>query len=184
MERESSLDVLQNPVRNLSCDSACIRHSSLFARRIHSLQSDLDDVEIRPNPASPLLDNSSALAAQFAAANSEELGVKCVPSLNLVYTEEEGYVTADVAEDKNLVSCLGFSSALADTSPHRSPVCFFFTFVYIFLLFFFTGLYVFSTCRLFRALTYIPVNVCRRRPGLLGPCMSSPLVCVDSSLCK
>lgn len=40
---------------------------------------------------------------QFAAANSEELGVKCVPSLNLVYTEEEGYVTADVAEEKSLV---------------------------------------------------------------------------------
>ena len=35
-----------------------------------------------PNPAS---------FPQFAAANSEELGVKCVPSLNLVYTEEEGY---------------------------------------------------------------------------------------------
>ena len=30
--------------------------------------------------------------------------MKCVPSLNLVYTEEEGYVTADVAEDKDLVS--------------------------------------------------------------------------------
>lgn len=41
---------------------------------------------------------------KFAASNSEELGVKCVPSLNLVYTEEEGYVTADVAESKNLVS--------------------------------------------------------------------------------
>lgn len=40
---------------------------------------------------------------QFAAANSEELGVQCVPSLNLVYTEEEGYVTADVAEEKSLV---------------------------------------------------------------------------------
>jgi len=45
----------------------------------------------------------SPLLSQFAAANSEELGVKCVPSLNLVYTEEEGYVTADVAEDKQLV---------------------------------------------------------------------------------
>ena len=45
--------------------------------------------------------------SQFAAANSEELGVKCVPSLNLVYTEEEGYVTADVAEDKQLVRVFG-----------------------------------------------------------------------------
>lgn len=43
-------------------------------------------------------------ALQFAKANSEELGVKCVPSLNLVFTEEEGYVTADVAEQKDLVS--------------------------------------------------------------------------------
>lgn len=41
---------------------------------------------------------------QFAKANSDELGVQCVPSLNLVYTEEEGYVTADVAESKSLVS--------------------------------------------------------------------------------
>lgn len=33
--------------------------------------------------------------------------MKCVPSLNLVYTEEEEYVTADVAEAKGLVSfCL------------------------------------------------------------------------------
>lgn len=30
--------------------------------------------------------------------------MKCVPSLNLVYTEEDGYVTADVAEAQNLVS--------------------------------------------------------------------------------
>ncbi len=54
----------------------------------------------------------SPLLSQFAAANSEELGVKCVPSLNLVYTEEEGYVTADVAEDKQLVS--GFGCAWVD----------------------------------------------------------------------
>ena len=33
---------------------------------------------------------------------SEELGVNTVPSLNIVYTEEEGYVTADVAEEKGL----------------------------------------------------------------------------------
>ncbi|CAN0025453.1 unnamed protein product, partial [Ascophyllum nodosum] len=41
-------------------------------------------------------------AQEFAAANSEELGVQVVPSLNLVFTEEEGYVTADVAEEKGL----------------------------------------------------------------------------------
>jgi len=41
-------------------------------------------------------------AQDFAKENSERLGVKCVPSLNLVYTEEEGYVTADEADEKNL----------------------------------------------------------------------------------
>ena len=41
-------------------------------------------------------------AQDLAKANSEELGVKTVPSLNIVYTEEEGYVTADIASDKGL----------------------------------------------------------------------------------
>merc|ERR1711918_14415 len=41
-------------------------------------------------------------AQEFAQAKSAELGVKCVPSLNLVYTEEEGYVTVNVAEEKGL----------------------------------------------------------------------------------
>jgi sulfate adenylyltransferase len=41
-------------------------------------------------------------AQDFAKAKSEKLGVKCVPSLNLVYTEEEGYVTADEAEEREL----------------------------------------------------------------------------------
>merc|ERR1740127_121264 len=41
-------------------------------------------------------------AQEFAQAKSTELGVKCVPSLNLVYTEEKGYVTADEAEASGL----------------------------------------------------------------------------------
>ena len=41
-------------------------------------------------------------AQEFAQAKSAELGVKCVPSLNLVYTEEKGYVTADEAEADGL----------------------------------------------------------------------------------
>ena len=41
-------------------------------------------------------------AQDIARANAERLGVTPVPSLNLVYTEEEGYVTADVAEEKGL----------------------------------------------------------------------------------
>mmetsp|Transcript_14519 Transcript_14519/g.17599 ORF Transcript_14519/g.17599 Transcript_14519/m.17599 type:complete len:458 (-) Transcript_14519:208-1581(-) len=41
-------------------------------------------------------------AQDLATKHSEELGVQVVPSLNLCYTEEEGYVTADVADEKNL----------------------------------------------------------------------------------
>jgi len=39
-------------------------------------------------------------AQEFALANSEKLGVTPVPSLNLVYTDEAGYVTADEAKEK------------------------------------------------------------------------------------
>mmetsp|Transcript_21907 Transcript_21907/g.57083 ORF Transcript_21907/g.57083 Transcript_21907/m.57083 type:complete len:453 (+) Transcript_21907:105-1463(+) len=41
-------------------------------------------------------------AQDLANKHAEELGVKTVPSLNVVYTEEEGYVTADVAKEKGL----------------------------------------------------------------------------------
>lgn len=41
-------------------------------------------------------------AQDFAVANGPELGVQAVPSLNLVYTAEEGYVTAEEAKDKGL----------------------------------------------------------------------------------
>lgn len=41
-------------------------------------------------------------AQDFAKANSEKLGVTTVPSLNLVYTEEEGYVTAEYADENSL----------------------------------------------------------------------------------
>ena len=37
-------------------------------------------------------------AQDFARDNAPELGMETVPSLNLVYTEEEGYVTAEHAE--------------------------------------------------------------------------------------
>lgn len=39
-------------------------------------------------------------AQDLAKANAEELGMCTVPSLNVVYTEEEGYVTADYAKEK------------------------------------------------------------------------------------
>ena len=41
-------------------------------------------------------------AQDLAKANAAELNMDTVPSLNIVYTEEEGYVTADVAEEKGL----------------------------------------------------------------------------------
>jgi len=40
-------------------------------------------------------------AQDLAKEMSERLGVKTVPSLNLVYSEEAGYVTADEADEKN-----------------------------------------------------------------------------------
>lgn len=47
-------------------------------------------------------------AQDMAKKMGPALGVTPVPSLNLVYTEEEGYVTADEAEEKNL-HCLKLS---------------------------------------------------------------------------
>jgi len=41
-------------------------------------------------------------AQNFAQSISNELQMQCVPSLNLVYTQEEGYVTADRAEETGL----------------------------------------------------------------------------------
>ena len=41
-------------------------------------------------------------AQDTARANSEKLGVTPVPSLNLVYTAEEGYVTDEEAKSKDL----------------------------------------------------------------------------------
>lgn len=54
-------------------------------------------------PAHPTQDFYGAYDAQdLLTQNSERLGVKAVPSLNLVFTEEEGYVTADDAKAKGL----------------------------------------------------------------------------------
>lgn len=41
-------------------------------------------------------------AQDKANEHSAELGVKTVPSLNLVYTVEEGYITADLAKEKGI----------------------------------------------------------------------------------
>ncbi|EFN55934.1 hypothetical protein CHLNCDRAFT_145209 [Chlorella variabilis] len=41
-------------------------------------------------------------AQDFAKSHAKELGMKTVPSLNVVFTEEKGYITADVAEKEGL----------------------------------------------------------------------------------
>lgn len=41
-------------------------------------------------------------AQDLAKASAKELGMKTVPSLNVVYTEEKGYLTADIAEKEKL----------------------------------------------------------------------------------
>jgi sulfate adenylyltransferase len=41
-------------------------------------------------------------AQDFARDNATELGMETVPSLNLVFTDEEGYVTAEHAEARGL----------------------------------------------------------------------------------
>ena len=41
-------------------------------------------------------------AQDLAKQHASELGMKTVPSLNVVYTYEKGYVTADVAEKEGL----------------------------------------------------------------------------------
>ena len=41
-------------------------------------------------------------AQDLARTHCHELGMEVVPSLNLVYTEEEGYISADRAAEKNL----------------------------------------------------------------------------------
>lgn len=41
-------------------------------------------------------------AQDTANKHAPELGMQTVPSLNIAYTQEKGYVTADVAEAENL----------------------------------------------------------------------------------
>ena len=41
-------------------------------------------------------------AQDFALENGPKMGMQAVPSLNLVYTDEEGYVTAEEAKEKEL----------------------------------------------------------------------------------
>lgn len=41
-------------------------------------------------------------AQNYAAEMAPALGMQTVPSLNIAYTEEKGYVTADVAEKEGL----------------------------------------------------------------------------------
>jgi sulfate adenylyltransferase len=43
-------------------------------------------------------------AQNLAGDSAAELGMQTVPSLNIAYTEEKGYVTADVAKAENLTT--------------------------------------------------------------------------------
>ena len=43
-------------------------------------------------------------AQETAAAHAKELGMQTVPSLNIAYTEEKGYVTMDVAKAEGLTT--------------------------------------------------------------------------------
>merc|ERR1719247_2848004 len=43
-------------------------------------------------------------AQDFALENGPKMGMQAVPSLNLVYTDEEGYVTAEEAKEENLTA--------------------------------------------------------------------------------
>ena len=49
-------------------------------------------------------------AQDYLISMQDRVGVKAVPSLNLVFTEEEGYVTADEAKEKNLTKKIGRAS--------------------------------------------------------------------------
>jgi sulfate adenylyltransferase len=41
-------------------------------------------------------------AQEFAIKHAPELGMQAVPSLDVVYTAEQGYVTADIAKQQGL----------------------------------------------------------------------------------
>ena len=43
-------------------------------------------------------------AQDFALENGPKMGMQAVPSLNLVYSEEKGYVTAEEAKEENLTA--------------------------------------------------------------------------------
>lgn len=61
-----------------------------------------------PDPAEYTLSHMFTLCPvlftvqELATANAPELGMQTVPSLNIAYTQEKGYVTADVAKAENL----------------------------------------------------------------------------------
>merc|ERR1719182_694601 len=50
-------------------------------------------------------------AQDFALENGPKMGMQAVPSLNLVYTDEEGYVTAEEAKEKELSALMNALSA-------------------------------------------------------------------------
>lgn len=62
--------------------------------------SNLSNTHVPHVPRSLL--SSPFLQQELATTNAPELGMQTVPSLNIAYTQEKGYVTADVAKAENL----------------------------------------------------------------------------------
>lgn len=72
----------------------------LTSRCVLCTVSNLSNTHVPHVPRSLL--SSPFLQQELATTNAPELGMQTVPSLNIAYTQEKGYVTADVAKAENL----------------------------------------------------------------------------------
>lgn len=73
---------------------SCLSLLTLYLSSRHTHLSAPPPPTHTPPPPSP--------PQELANANAAELGMQTVPSLNIAYTQEKGYVTADVAKAENL----------------------------------------------------------------------------------
>ncbi|KAH8054065.1 sulfate adenylyltransferase [Aureococcus anophagefferens] len=60
-------------------------------------------------------------AQDFALENGPKMGMQAVPSLNLVYSEEKGYVTAEEAKEENLTA-LKLRHQVPQDAPRRRDI--------------------------------------------------------------
>ena len=63
---------------------------------------DREQAELARNPTHPRSHTHFLCVQDLANKHAPELGMQTVPSLNIAYTKEAGYVTADIAERDNL----------------------------------------------------------------------------------